>query len=155
MYICVNMHTYVGAYIHTSLHFHPPFYPYTHSLTTHTFIYPSIYLSIYSLSIYISHKHAKTHVNRLKQSWISKEIPGREGEEKIHVVPPSPDFLATPLAVAAYEAISGYIFDINSNIHRSTSLLLSTHRPISILSQPTHISIHLFIHPSIHSYIHP
>src|SRR6218665_1512190 len=43
------------------------------------------------------HKQAKTHVNRLKQSWNVKEILDRGGEEKIHAAPPSSHFLATPL----------------------------------------------------------
>src|SRR6218665_1140043 len=44
-------------------------------------------------------KHAKTHVNRLKQSQHLKEIPGRGGEEKFILCSPSPHFLATPLQI--------------------------------------------------------
>jgi len=32
-------------------------------------------------------KQAKTHVNRLKQSWNPKEIPGRGGDEKFMLCP--------------------------------------------------------------------
>src|SRR6218665_3293372 len=44
---------------------------------------------IHVLNFHLSrHKQAKTYVNRLKQSWNPKEIPGRGGEEKIHTLPP-------------------------------------------------------------------
>jgi len=52
---------------------------------------------IHVLNFHLSRQtQAKTHVNRFKQSWNPKEIPGRGGE-KNHTVPPSPHFLATPL----------------------------------------------------------
>ena|SRR6218665_1777343 len=45
----------------------------------------------------ISPEHAKTHLNRLKQSRNSNTILGRVKEEKFVMYPPSPHFMATPL----------------------------------------------------------